>query len=449
VPRLPAFFGSEEQQYGPFIAAAIFFGLVVGFPLGTTLAHAAAQGSNLGGRWPALAQVHGHLQLLGWVGLFVVGMGYRLVPRFTAVKVRPAMLVPLTLALIALGLALRAIAQPFADEGAPAVVWVASAALEALGAALFAGSVLRCLLLGRRDEFLYTPFFASGAVWLALALALNLVFVADAAADGRLALPPPQSSAVVSATMYGFALMFVLGVSLRTFPIFFERPPAPRRPALAVWGLANAGLAAYVAALVWQSYDHSADLRLLNTGAYLATGAALVVLVGLLRIFEGRPHRLRAAARRSMVFVRWAYGWLLLAAGLQVFFAARALVDERLPTHYETDAVRHFLAVGFLTMMMVGMALLVMPRLAMRRAVAGAGRTVALVLLVLINAAAAARGAAALLENEMKIETGFWTSSVAGVLAILAGAVFAAHLLRTPPQPEIPLAAGAVEGDEQ
>ena len=30
MPRLPSFFGSEEQQYIPFVAAAIFFGLVVG-----------------------------------------------------------------------------------------------------------------------------------------------------------------------------------------------------------------------------------------------------------------------------------------------------------------------------------------------------------------------------------------------------------------------------------
>lgn len=72
--RLGWFFRAEDQQYLPFIAAAVFFGLIVGFPLGFTLAHAAAQGSNLGGRWQPLVQAHGHLQLVGWVGLFVMGM---------------------------------------------------------------------------------------------------------------------------------------------------------------------------------------------------------------------------------------------------------------------------------------------------------------------------------------------------------------------------------------
>jgi len=73
VTRLGSFFRAEDQQYLPFIAAAVFFGLIVGFPLGFTLAHAAAQGSNLGGRWQPLVQAHGHLQLVGWVGLFVMG----------------------------------------------------------------------------------------------------------------------------------------------------------------------------------------------------------------------------------------------------------------------------------------------------------------------------------------------------------------------------------------
>src|SRR5450756_2103401 len=91
------YFLREEHQYAPFIGSAIFFALFVGFPLGLLLAHAAAQGSGLGGRYPQLVQVHGHTQLFGWFGLFVMGMGYRLVPRFTAVKLRHQWWVPLTL----------------------------------------------------------------------------------------------------------------------------------------------------------------------------------------------------------------------------------------------------------------------------------------------------------------------------------------------------------------
>ncbi|HEU4759149.1 MAG TPA: hypothetical protein VFT91_04110, partial [Dehalococcoidia bacterium] len=433
----------EEQQYIPFIAGAIFSALVVGFPVGLLLAHAAAQGGTLGGRWPALAQVHGHIQLAGWLGLFLMGMGYRLVPRFSGVKVRPAGLVPLTFGLMAAGLSLRAVSQPWAEEAPLAGLWVGAAALEAAAALLFATVILRCLATGRHDQYGYTPFFAAGAAWLAVAALLTLAFVADAVVHGVTTIDPPRSWAVAFVMLYGFAASFVFAVSLRTFPVFFERKPAPRVATVAAWALAQGGTAAYASALVWQSYDRAADVRLLLSAAFLSVGVALAGLVVLLRIFEGTPHRLRESARRSMRFVRSAYAWLLIGAGMQVFFAARALADERLPSYYETDAVRHFLAVGFLTIMIIGMAFMVLPPLAMRRLRGRTARLVAPAVLLLLHGAAAARGAGSLLANETKLESGFWTMSAAGVLAVLAMAVFAVYLLWSPRTAVIPVAARA------
>ena len=436
---IPAAFRLEEQQYAPFVAGAVFFGLVVGFPLGLTLAYASAQESTLGGRWAALAQVHGHLQLMGWFGLFVMGMGYRLVPRFTGVKVRPAFLPPLTFVLVAAGLALRAVAQPFADGDGWAALFVLSAVMEAAGDLLFSATVLRCLALGRRDEFLYSPYFAAGAAWLAAASILNLVFVTGAALDGERTIDATRSLALGFVLLYGFASMFIFAVSLRAFPIFFNRRPAPRQAALGVWLLANGAIAAYTAAVLWRSYDLSADSRLLQTAGFLGTALALIAMVGILRVFEGQPLRLRVSARRSMRFVRSAFAWLLLAAALQVFSAVRALLDARLPAYYEVDAVRHFLALGFVSMMIIGMALLVMPRLAMRRAQARPARIVAPLLLALFYGAAAARGAGSLLANEAHLNSGFWTMTVGGTLGIIAMLSFAAYLVWTPRESEIPV----------
>jgi len=441
VTRLGWFFRAEDQQYLPFIAAAVFFGLIVGFPLGFTLAHAAAQGSNLGGRWQPLVQAHGHLQLVGWVGLFVMGMGYRLVPRFTGVRIRPAALVPLTFVLMASGLALRAWAQPFADETPLAAVFVASAALEAAGTLVFSGVVLRCLASGRREAFLYSPFFAAGSVWAAVASLLGLIFVIDAARDSATTLPALRATALTFMELNGFVVMFVLAVSMRTFPIFFERRPARPQPTLIAWAVANGGIAAYTAAFVWKSYDHSVDVRLLQTAGFLAVGVALLALLALLRIFEGKPVRLRASARRSMRFVRSAYFWLLAAAALEVFFSLRALADGRPPTHFEADAVRHFVALGFVTTMIVGMALLVVPRLAMRRAQTQPARFVAPALLVLLHGATAARGAGSLLADETRMETGYWTMSAGGMAAVVAMVVFAVYLFWPARPPEIPVAA--------
>ncbi|MEO8052930.1 MAG: hypothetical protein ABI833_21170, partial [Acidobacteriota bacterium] len=153
------FLTREEHQYAPFIGSAIFFALFVGFPLGLTLAHAAEQGSGLGGRVPQMIQVHGHIQLFGWFGLFIMGMGYRLISRFTAVKHRHNWFVPVTLGCAVTGLIARGIGQAFADEGTTfTVLLAASGALEVVAVALFASETLRALLLGRPDEFGYKPF---------------------------------------------------------------------------------------------------------------------------------------------------------------------------------------------------------------------------------------------------------------------------------------------------
>lgn len=432
-------FRDEERQYVPFVAAALFFALFVGLPLGILLAHAAAQGGTLGGRYPQVVQLHGHLQLMGWFGLFVMGMGFRLVARFTAVHVWPRWLVPLTLVLMVGGLALRSVSQPWAAGGLSSVLFGASAVFEAAAALVFTAVTLRAVRLGRPEEFRYSPFFAAGALWLSVAMLLNLAFVLDAAGHSVPTISSIRSDAVTFVQLYGFVAMFIFAVSLRTFPIFFGRQRARAPATLAAWGLANAGIAAYAAAVIWRSYDDSADTEFVTSLAFLAVGLAFLVLIAVLRIFEGTPHRLRESARRSMNFIRSAYAWLLLATAMQAYFGLRSLWNDRLPAHYETDAVRHFIALGFVTMVIIGMALLVLPRLAMRRVQAGSARVVAPLLLALMYAAAATRGAGSLLLNEAHVASGFWTMTAGGTFGLLALAVFAGYLLRSPPQPEITL----------
>lgn len=438
--RLPGPFREEEQQYLPFIAGAVFFAATIGFPLGLLLAHAGAHSSTLGGRYTALVQVHGHLQLMGWFGLFILGMGYRLVSRFTAVKVSPPLLVPLSFALVALGLALRAVAQPWADEMSLDLLFVLSAVLEIAGGLIFAAVVLRALKRGRPDEFTYSPFFAAGVIWLAVALALNLAFVTGAALDSRTTVVAARSSAITFVLLYGFVSMFVFAVSLRTFPIFFGLERADARMTIAAWTISNAGIAFYTIATVWRSYEITDANRALQGLGFMLAGVGFLLLIGLLRVFAGTPHRLRELARRSMRFVRFGYAWLLVGGALQVFFGLRALLDERLPAQFEVDAARHFLAAGFVTIIVVGMALLVAPRLALRRTQRRPAMIVGPLLLALLNGAAAARGGGSLIANEMHLEEGYWTMTIGGTLGVIAMLIFAWYLVWSPKQADIPLA---------
>lgn len=429
---------SPESQYLPFVAVATGIAVVVGLPLGLLLALAAAQGSTLGGRWAPLAQLHGHLQLAGWGGLFVMGVGFRLIPRFTGSPLRPAWAVPLVLLLVGGGLALRGV-QPFAEGGVPSAAFAASAVLEAAGALLFGAAVLGCLLAGRRDEFLYRPFFAAGIFWLAVTSLLNAARMLEAAAEGDPTISAAASLPLSILYLYGFIAMFILAVSLRALPVFFNRPRARPWPTLIAWAAANGGIAAYGAGALWHSYDPSAPTSGLQGAGLLAAALSLLALALDRRVVLGVPSRLRPSARRSALFVRAAYGWLAIAALLQALFAGRALLDRRPPALYELDTLRHLVALGFMTSMIIGMALLVLPRLAMRRLRGTAPLLFISALFVLLHAATLGRGLGSLLVNEGEVTRGFWTMSAAGILAFLALALFAAYLTPPPPEPEIPL----------
>jgi hypothetical protein len=383
-----------------------------------------------------LVQVHGHTQLFGWFGLFVMGMGYRLVSRFTAVKPNRDWYVPITLLLSVTGLLLRGVAQTFADEGnALAFLFGASGVLEYLGVSIFVAVVVRALLLGRSDEFGYKSFFAAGVVWLAAGMLLNSYLVLVSAMEPDSVLPAGRSGVVAFLLLYGFAAMFVLAVSVRTFPVFFGRERADRRLIGLAWLILNAGIAMYAGSALYLTYERSDALRTLQNAGFILVGVGLIVAVGALGIFRGSPHRLRESARRNMRFVRSAYAWLALAAVLHVYFGLRALMDGTSVPSLEADAVRHFIAIGFLTTVIVGMAFLVMPALAMRRLSGRSSSAVAIVLLALLHGATAARGLGSLIANEGQFVEGYWTMTVGGTLALLVMIVFVGYVAWNPKTP--------------
>lgn len=72
---------SKQHVHESFVSAAIFFALTAGFGYGAILVGVDSFRIPLGVWWIALAQAHGHVQLFGWAGLFVLGVGLYFLPR--------------------------------------------------------------------------------------------------------------------------------------------------------------------------------------------------------------------------------------------------------------------------------------------------------------------------------------------------------------------------------
>lgn len=251
------------------IALALAAAVAGGFVLAVLLPLAAALEWAWGVRWRALVQAHGHLQVGGWVGLFIVGMAFRLVPRFAGRPLRfPRVTLPV-LVLLPAGLLGRAVAQPWLDVPGMRVLLTLSALAELAGARLFATAIVATLAPAVRT-FAPAPLLVLGAGGLLAQAALGAVWLMQLPGDAP-AIPADRNAALLSLQFYAFQLPFVLGVSLRALPSIFAHPaPAPHwTRALAAALAAGAALHAGTPLLM----DGAAGVRPQQFGALLVAAA--------------------------------------------------------------------------------------------------------------------------------------------------------------------------------
>src|SRR5437763_7848382 len=96
----------------PYLRAALLLGSGGGFALASILTLTPLSGIPLGTWWAALVQTHGHLQLFGWAGLFVVGVALYFLPRLRGAPLDWPALLPWMLGVLISSLILRFISQP-------------------------------------------------------------------------------------------------------------------------------------------------------------------------------------------------------------------------------------------------------------------------------------------------------------------------------------------------
>jgi uncharacterized protein involved in response to NO len=418
---------AEDNTYLVFVRAA-FAMTLGGLLLALLLSLAHVLDWNWGTRWTALAQAHGHLQLLGWAGLFIFGMGYRLVPRMSGTSLQLPWLALPSGALLVAGLTLRPFAQTWVDARGLRALLPLSSALELLAVLAFAAIVFATLRARKRAPASLL-FFASGTAWLVTALTLQTIWLADLTRDRTPLVPLLRDDALVTVLMLGFVLGFIHAVALRTMPTFYARA-VPGYPAVApLWAGLNGGVALFLFGRLWQDYGGSRETWPVNLGLALAA-AALVAGAWLTGGVQGVAVRLRPSSRVNALFLRSMALWLLGAGGYLMFLSLRGLVEDEPIAFTDLDAVRHMLALGVITMIIAGMASLITPVMAAQRYGGVAARWLVWVA-ALLNVAAASRVAGALLDPVARFDERWWIMVAAAAAAIIGLAFFARPFFRS------------------
>ncbi len=339
------------------VCTSLALALTAGFGLGLYMLLAFAFHLPLPMSTPALMQVHGQVQTLGFVALFIMGAGAMLFPSFHAAPLDRPRLVSAGGLIVAVGLVLRVIAQP-ADPALWRSVILVGAALLELGGVLLAvyafGRVVRSNA-GTRPRGSRRLLPVTMAASLLVALLLNLT-ASVVLAGGATVVPLAMNEALLRLEIWGFASTMVLAVAGRLYPNFlFLRPThqhlMPR--ALAFWALGS--LLSPAAWLLWPN-----EPLLRGTGMLLqVAGAALYVYA--LRLYEaGRVSPMPHITNPTRQWVRVAFGFLLAAGALDI---ALAFSEPFLGAAGITSlsAARHAVAQGFLLPIIVIMGARILP----------------------------------------------------------------------------------------
>jgi uncharacterized protein involved in response to NO len=366
------------------LKTALLLGICGGFLLATVLTITRILPVQLGAWWAALAQAHGHLQLYGWAGLFVLGVALHFLPRLRGTPLVAARLIPWILVLIGASMILRAFCQPLLTAY-PANIWhvglVGSGVLEIGAFALILWSLILTATRGPRPTtrpayWSVFPFLVGAFCALGIASITNLVNVVQAASG--LVLNAGDMLNVMLG-LFGFLVPVALAMSARSLPMYAGLDGFPRR---ILWPLAGAYFVGLVLMGVGTIESSWAGISM-GIGSVLV-GAVVMLFIGIFLALMRRrgriPQRVAqlspepAALTRSyqhqikreqtnygpfVGLVASAYLWALLGTLLLLIDGASILITGSELVSF--DAIRHCFALGFIALLICGIAPRMLP----------------------------------------------------------------------------------------
>jgi hypothetical protein len=361
---------------------------------------------------PAWIQAHGHAQIFGWIGTFILGIGFYSIPKLRRCNAFALSAVWSSWALWTSGVALRWLTSVYQWH------WRAllpvSATLEIVAFAIFLRSVSGHRPLdagkGRLEEWVLVVvaasvgFLATLLVNFGISVSLSLY---GASPD----LSPQFDQRFLVLQTWGFLVPFVWGFSAKWLPNFLGLRPIRSGILLLGVGLDSVGVLTALAGWIVPS-------------AFLLL-AGILTAVYSLRLFElaQRPAKVKGVHASFPVFVRLAYAWAIIAASLGIW---AALAEN---SHGIWGASRHALTVGFLAMMVFAIGQRILPAFSGMRLLFST--KLMFVALVLLTAGCVLRVSSEILAYQGVAGSAWVWLPVSAITEMTAVTIFAGNLLLT------------------
>jgi uncharacterized protein involved in response to NO len=295
----------------------------------------------------AWLQAHGHAQVFGWVGSFIMGIGFYSIPKLRNAQKSPFIAAWICWAIWTFGVGLRWTANVY---GWGWRLLLPVSALFELGAFLiFFAAVSQHRpansTKGRMDPWIWVVISASVGLFLALIANLAGCFYVSFHGISPTFLHVFDQR-YLALMAWGFLVPFVWGFSAKWMSVFLGLKPL--RPALLAAGVVTnvSGVVLTMAGIGW-------------LGSWVFVAGVALAVAGL-RMFEPAVNeaKIRGVHSSFPVFVRMAYAWLVVAAILGV---AATLWDS---SGGIWGASRHALTVGFVAVMIASVGQRILPAFA-------------------------------------------------------------------------------------
>jgi uncharacterized protein involved in response to NO len=396
-----------------YVVTGLFFMLLPGTFLGVWNLISISSRHTLESLSPAWLQAHGHAQIFGWIGTFILGIGFYSLSKMGKLPPFAVWRAWSALALWAADTALRWIAG--VSEWQWRVLRPVSALLELSGFLMFFRTVSGHRAAGESSDRMPEPWIlmvvASTLGFLA-SLVLNAVEAFRVSWQGNgPALPHVFDQRLVALETWCFLAVAIWGFNARWLPIFLGLPEPDGKLLLTALGLVWAAvLAGFAGASIFS--------------AVLLPVAAVTALFAV-RVWH-KPVR---AAKTAGVhpsfpwFIRIAYAWLLIAAALWV---AAAWADH---SGGIWGAARHALTVGFISTMVFSIGQRILPAFGGARILYSP--RLMLASLVALTLGCALRVSAEIPAYEGDSQIAWHVLPCSAIIELLAVTLFAVNLLAT------------------
>lgn len=440
------------------IWVALAIAIFGGFALALHLSFLIGFNLSLGKGFAGLIQTHGHLQLIGWAGLFIIGISLHFIPRLSSVPISEFKPIKQILWLIGVGLLLRLVSHTVLPylEGHVLFVpidWLVatSGLIEWYGILIYLSLLIGTIWgiddTSKRPGLLsIRPFFGMMVVGFFLYATVNMVLLIQMALNKNVVVNQGWNEFAIGVFTGMVLLPVAFAFSIRMFPLYLRLPAAD-------WGVHRVAYL-YLIGFGLQILT-SIPLNLgrvthyLSDAGMLVRGSVILYVVWKLDVLtrgqepwtvhrELQPSPDRRPTRPNIPdygefgrferLVYAAYAWLVLGALAEMLIGGFGLF--RYPLSIGSDAVRHIYLLGFITNLILGMAVRMIPGFIGKRQIASTKLVDATFWLA--NTAAVGRVLILLLPSGVfevipaivvVVETAFGLSGILGLGAVVCLAV--------------------------